>query len=352
MKIEERKSNFELLRIVSMFLIVLSHSVYYGCQLVEQSFTNIVFLNVLRSGGKIGVNTFIFITGYFMINSNFKLKKLINLIIKTLIFSLLGIGIAIIMHIDVGIKNVIISLLPITFEIYWFMTAYILLYILSPYINIGIESLSKEKHLKLLIILTGLWVVLATLTTSEYGMNNLLWFVYIYLIGAFIRRYEKEIDVKKVKKILSRLALLMFGFLIISIVIITKISEKYTMLQDYINYFAGINRIPTVVISIYLFVLFLEMDIYSKNINKLATSCLGVYLLHENIFIRDIIWNSQSRILGNSQYFVILTLISSVIVFFIGIIFDKILNIIINPISDCIYNFCKKIENKIYIMKK
>lgn len=77
--IEQRSSNIELLRICSMLLIVLHH------YCVNSGFVEIIDLNditvntllvqFMAFGGKVGVNVFLLISGYFMINGTRKYQK-------------------------------------------------------------------------------------------------------------------------------------------------------------------------------------------------------------------------------------------------------------------------------------
>lgn len=71
-----RQSNFELLRIIAMLLIVLHHSMIHGTlttpgKVVLDTGNPFTFgiYNFLAFGGKVGVYIFVLITGYFMINS-------------------------------------------------------------------------------------------------------------------------------------------------------------------------------------------------------------------------------------------------------------------------------------------
>lgn len=76
-----RDSNIELLRIFSMILIVAHHFSLHGVlkefpenPLANQSVTSFL-AQVIQSGGKAGVTLFIIISGYFMVQSNMKVKK-------------------------------------------------------------------------------------------------------------------------------------------------------------------------------------------------------------------------------------------------------------------------------------
>lgn len=84
----KRKSNFELLRIISM-IFILFHHFYYSY--IKLDYTNIsgnqLTCQVLYSLGKIGVIIFILITGYFMVNSRFKIKKVLELYFEMIFYS-------------------------------------------------------------------------------------------------------------------------------------------------------------------------------------------------------------------------------------------------------------------------
>ena len=73
---KERKSNIELLRIVAMLCIISFHYVYKSGYVFENLSVNSFIVKVFWFFGEFGVNLFILITGYFMVNGRFSLKKL------------------------------------------------------------------------------------------------------------------------------------------------------------------------------------------------------------------------------------------------------------------------------------
>lgn len=71
-KVKIRNSNLEILRIVSMILIIVHHYVVHGqFEWSNTITTNKILLEVLSLGGKLGVNCFVLITGYFMVQSKY-----------------------------------------------------------------------------------------------------------------------------------------------------------------------------------------------------------------------------------------------------------------------------------------
>ena len=87
-KNEKRLSNFELLRIISMILIVSSHYVLHAPEFTKGLTVNKYILDFISLGGKIGVNCFILITGFFLVKSEFKLDKFIKLIMEVFTYSI------------------------------------------------------------------------------------------------------------------------------------------------------------------------------------------------------------------------------------------------------------------------
>ena len=83
---------------------------------------------------------------------------------------------------------------PIVTEHYWFATSYIFLCLMMPFLNAGISCLD-QKELRwlllgfLLLFSMAKTVIPMQLPWDKYGYDS-LWFVVLYLTGAYIRRYE------------------------------------------------------------------------------------------------------------------------------------------------------------------
>ena len=85
-----RKSNFELLRIICMIMVVLLHSIGHSGIIYNtniDSFNFIIFM-ILESISIVSVNVYILISGYFGISSNFKLDRIIRIYKQVLFYSI------------------------------------------------------------------------------------------------------------------------------------------------------------------------------------------------------------------------------------------------------------------------
>jgi len=329
----QRKTNMELLRIVSMILIVMHHYCVHSSFIFENGISiNKFIIQALSIGGKIGVNIFILITGYFMINSKFKVKKLLKLLLEIFTYSfLIFVIIYIINPSKVNIKLLLKSIFPVTYSLYWFPTTYILLYILSPFINKFIENSNKNTIIKLLIVLLIIQVIIPTFTNANLNFSNLIWFTTLYMIGACIHIYN--IDLLKRKNIKIAVLIICSLFIFMSIVAIDIISIKIPSIEKYTDYFSDINKLPAVIISILLFTLFKEIKIKNyKFINNIASSTFAVYLIHDNVILSPIIWCDilKAAEFFNSRYLIIHLLISVFLVFNISIIIDKMKKVTID----------------------
>ena len=98
----------------------------------------------------------------FVLNSPF-----LKFILEVLSYSL---GIYIILtylgYFEFSTVNLVKCLFPLSFKVYWFATVYLIIYILSPFINRLIKSLSKKEFCLLNIILFIICSIIPTLTTQ------------------------------------------------------------------------------------------------------------------------------------------------------------------------------------------
>ena len=98
-----RQSNFELLRIVAMLMIVFHHFAFHGELSYEGAGLSAPHLwyNLIIMDGKTGVNIFVLISGYFLVNDKeLSLKRLLKLwgevsfyaVVLNFVFTILGFG--------------------------------------------------------------------------------------------------------------------------------------------------------------------------------------------------------------------------------------------------------------------
>lgn len=202
MKRGQRDVGPELLRIIAIFLIILHHFSVYGDFGHFEVTVNEAVKEVFCTCGKVGVDIFVLITGYYSITSTAKLRKAIKLIFETIFYSVSAYLISCACGVsELNAGYIIKSFLPfISNKGYWFITTYILLYCCIPVINRGIKELSQRQYLCFLGLLFFVWSLVSFATFWEvptYSFSNLGWFIFVYLLGGYLKLYPIKLYQKK-----------------------------------------------------------------------------------------------------------------------------------------------------------
>lgn len=284
-----RSSNFELLRIIAILCIIAFHFSFEGGFSYPDFCFNEFVVYSFHMLGELGVNLFILISGYHMIKGTFKWKKLLTLILEVQFYNWICVFLSMQFNgLVLDKRTFFTNFFPVTEYKYWFITAYILLYLFSPYINKLLLSLSQKEFQNLMT----LCLILFCLIPSFYGAlkddtetllyyNRFIWLMIVYMIGAYIRLYPPVKLTKKRQWFC--ICVLLFCFLEAAILIIERFPhffEKAGIMEG--NYFWRPNTLPMAALSISLFLLFRLIKIQpNKLINRLASTTLGIYLLHD-----------------------------------------------------------------------
>lgn len=330
-KVVKRDSNFELLRIVSMVFIILHHLIYYDGYKVSQIFTfNDFILTFFESGGKLGVILFIMITGYYSIKSkDTKVSKLISLELQVLFYSI-GIFILFMVFSNRGfiLEEIPKIFLPNISKSYWFFSSYFILSLFIPFLNKLVSILNKDEFRKLLIIGFIFLILIPSIVIYNRPITEGIYLFYYYLVGGYIRLYCD--DVKGGIKYLV-------GFITsyLAIVLITmfigRLSYSNEVLLGYISAFSKLGSILVFMSSICLFFFFKGLRLgNNKIINVIASTTFGVYLFHEHIFMRELLWDNIFSLdkLLSSNSILINGIGITVVVYMVGLIIDLLRQVI------------------------
>lgn len=335
-----RDTNFELLRIIAMLMIVTLHFNCHGKVMyyVEPFSKKYYYTFFIEYASLIAVNLYVMISGYYMIKSKFKAKKIIKIYLQVLFYSgfiyllLLSLG-----QVKFSKTELINSLLPLITNQYWFITAYIGLYVLIPFINKLANSLNKKEYITLLIILTICLSIIKTIYPTNDIMNGsgIIWFVYLYLLAGYIRIYfDKKIS--NYKLLLLYLAIIVIQIAIRNI----AIKSQMTIVKTYTYTSYNNSWFFTLIETLAVFLLFRNIKIKNEKINKAITAVapltFGVYLIHDNKYLRTVLWDKilhPITYLNNGSALVIATAVDVLLIFIICCIIEKIRQVIFKQIN-------------------
>ena len=298
-RIAVRESHIELLRIIIMICVVANHFVSHSGLTVADSSINANFLwiQLLKLCGKISVDIFVLISGYFSITSQKKVTaKAARMWLQLFtysagifaVFCLAGLQ-------PFSIKEMIRHIMPVTFANWWFASTFFVMLLFSPYINKLLLALGRNAHKGLIALMGICWSVIPTFTAQDFEGNALIWFVFLYSCGAYLRLYNPFERIKKSTCFIS--AALLILLTLASSLIINFAGAKYPALKAHQFYFFGMQRINVLVIDILLLEGFTKIKIgRSRIINLIASATFGVYLIHDEKFMRSFLWDRLFKV--------------------------------------------------------
>lgn len=294
----ERKTNLEMLRIVSMILIVMSHSDdWMG---LAETYKATVCLNKfitdwLHIGGQIGVGCFLLISGYFMVDQEITTKKLLYLWGEVWFYTT-GIWVIFLIinisnrNLQVLLEEGIYAFFPVISAHYWFVTAYIILMILSPFFNKFILIMNKRTYqyflLAVIVFFVGIEGGIPNAFREMVGGGRIVPVFLMYFIAGYIRMHVDNSRNNANKHIV--IAILAYILLYITVILFDLVGDRLSneVILTYCYFWRSLNSPIVVIVVVELFLGFLRISQRTnKFINMIAKNTFGVYLLHTNRII-------------------------------------------------------------------
>lgn len=342
----DRLLNIELLRIFAMFYIVLGHlsciiGNYEELNWVEKLILYIPFDFVP------GVNCFVLISSYFLINAQFKAQRIVRITVETLFYTVVLTVICFFLfnkNGEITVYDVIKSfyILGPTKYNYWFISKFIALLALQPFLSkLAVSFTKKQYQLFLCVLILINTELIGGFPFGElYGGGfTLMWFICLFFTGGYLRLHLESHSMK------FWLFLTMFFTLV-------KTMIQYMELINIIS--LNYNSIITYGLAISVFMLFKSIRISKINslVKFLSPNILGVYLIHSHPLIYELRYEFANYLFNSVHWNKIMILLTySFLVFCICIFIDKTRAFIFNIIG--LDNFINKLSPyKQYIEQK
>lgn len=351
----QRNVSLDLLRILSMLLIIFLHSIDHSGVLeqAENCGTSMyLYVRYMYALCQVCVNLYIMLSGYFMITSKFRLQKLISLwmeaafysFIFKLLFMLTGAE-------SFSVTSLASCFFPILTGRYWFLTIYVGMYALSPFMNMLVRALDKKQHLLLNLTLFALMSLWSSIHPAIAGMNSgggwgLAWFVVLYLAAAWLRLYYTP---RRKHAMSCFAAFLLIPLLMAVAYCLIPVGMVHSIANNWFSYDAA----PVYIMTLCLFIGFLNIDIRSARLSKMilriAPLTLGVYLIHAHANVSPWLWNMLNLPARMSYgWFPVLQLGVVSIIFIACIVLDFFRKQSVGRIesSQTLALFCQSIQDK------
>lgn len=221
----------------------------------------------------------------------------------------------------VDIKTLIHYLMPIRYDSYWFITQYIGLFIMTPFLAKWAHSMKKAEYKAMLFSL-----FILTSIIQLHGLRggfSLIWFIFLFMFAGYIRLYENESTIlfkwsKKPGMIFIIFSLLLF--------ILSFFTNRESL--NIVTYFGFYNG-PLLFFSSVSFFLYFKKKSESKliiTIAKLSPYMFGVYLIHEHPIVKEHLWTYLNNQISDVTVYILLLV---ALIIFISCIFIEFLRQVI-----------------------
>ena len=287
---EDRILGIDILKILSMFMVVVLHinghgGIIWNPQCVR--FTDNWYFSVsLEHLCIVAVNAFAMISGFVYFGRKWKIKNLLSLWLQVFFYSVV---ITVIFMIAKGTDTVTWqdfwkACRPVVTKQYWYFSTYFLLFLAIPMLNLAVERFEKVPTM-LVLGVTGFMLTVGNSVVNAFAVGdgyNLLWLSYLYLVGAFIKKYDFTFRIGKKK----------FGawayagiYLLLVTAAVTRGAIMYSYGDEGHEY--GYTFALNFLASVALFLCFTRIKRKSnKAVTLFAAAAFGVYIISEQPLLR------------------------------------------------------------------
>lgn len=355
---KERESGIELAKIIAMFFIVISHiimSVGYSTKLsLATSDLKINILQFLQTICARGGNTIYFISSCWFLSKKAtnKKQKIIFIILDVWVISMLCFLPCLIMGIKLNGEQIIKEMFPTLFANNWYITCYIIFYLMYPYLNMIINNIKKSEHFYIALTLFLVYFILSFFKAGLlFNDDTLIFFISWYFIITYLERYEENRMNNKRINITLLIISIVSQFLFV--LLINRLGLKLTIFENKALYFNRNGNFLTLIFAISMFNLFRNYKKTNKIINEISSLSLLQYVIHENILFRSFIRPNIIKfyiIKYGEEKILLIVLIVSIVLFVasgaIAFIYKHTIQKLTSKIANKIYEKLKDLKDE------
>lgn len=291
----KRLSNIEALRVIAFSMVVFNHVAGGGLLFFYTNSANGLFANLVTSWSKVAVDVFVLIAAYFLSAKDLNPKGIARRWVL-LVWPILIMAAAYVIYAPPQTPNAIPDFLlhiaqgsiystyqGLSWTHVWYVFPFLFMVALSPLMNRAISSMDHSTFKYVLGILIAIILIPPTLHQfSTYSIvyeddDHLLYFIALYFIAGYIRKYDIRMATKK--------ALLVWFSTVILITVLTFIYSNTpgvpTEYQSNIYMrFYDINGLLVISGAVFLFMAFRQIEFKNRTVSLLGRFTYDAYLIH------------------------------------------------------------------------
>ena len=256
----------------------------------------------------------------------------------------------VVFNISLPIKMVIQQLFPTLFSNNWYMSCYIILYLVHPFLNIILTKSDKKQLFRLIVTLITIYIVFNSIYPVFFPSKMTLW-VTIYLYVGYAKKYAMHIIGKN--RINSLMLIIGLVGWISTVLFLNTIGLYVSFVNVNLLQFNNGNNIFLHMIAFALFNIARQHQFYSPAINKFASLSIFIYIIHENMIVRTYlrpqIWERINHERGYNYiliWLVTIVLLNYLISFVIGYLYTVSVHKIVVSIGNILYVKFKMFWNR------
>ena len=326
-----RNYGIDLMRVISILGVVCLHVLGHGGILYSAhspiNFSAMWFLELLCYPA---VNCFVLISGFVGYRGMRwfpKIKSIVSLFFVVLFYS---VGITVLFKVlfpaSVGTGALVKSFFPVLTTQYWFFTAYVGMFLLSPILNMCVQAMRARHACIVLATVAGLGAF--SLWNDAFSLlkgYSVIWFGLMYLTGAILKKFD-------VASLVSKRGWLAVSITAFMITWLSKVSFHFInipFLNSRDEIFVAYSSPTVMLAAIGLVCLFSKVTVKPslfKTVEFFAVSSFSVYLIHDNVFVRKYVISHIVEWIGGFNTLVVLLCVTGIVVgiFMICTVIDKL----------------------------
>lgn len=309
------------MRIVAMLLIVSCHvvaNIPWNLEDDGDTVSRAFAIAWDQYAGQIGVCIFFLLSGYFLVNKTFRASRILSVVVQTFLYSAPVIALQAVLlaiHPSDGISamfskgqlfhTLYSSLLPVFNGTYWFITAYVLMMLASPYLNRILHDSERSSRNCIVLLLAVSMMPVLSLSPSVW--TTWTYAITVYLIGGWMRLYGVDLRVRFNCRWQMSVIYVVAAYAMLSAFVYASLRFGFwDWLRSDERRTFGVIPLLELAIAAMLLMMTASLRQSVRNVKSekrgrvimtISSSVFGVYLIHENPYVRANLWRALGALI-------------------------------------------------------